>query len=147
MVAIAIIGILSAIVYANFGEARKASRDDVRKTSIKELQLAIEFYKAQNNSYTAAGCGAGTTGWAEAGGSCTNYIVGLVPDFIPALPTDPSREEEAGVGFRYRSDGRDYKLMVRNAIEVKTLSAGDELSNYDNDNDSYAVYSAGAVNW
>ncbi len=147
MVAISIIGILSAIVYANFGEARKASRDDIRKTSLKEMQLAIEFYKAQNDVYPAAGCSAGTTAFASADATCVQYVTGLVPDYIPALPTDPSRENESGVGFMYRSDGTNYKLLVKDAIEVKQVIAGDEYSNYDGDPDTYAVYSAGAVNW
>lgn len=147
MVAISIIGILSSIVYANFGEARKAARDDVRKTSLKEMQLAIEFYKAQNDEYPAAGCGAGTTSFAEADATCAQYVTGLVPDFIPALPTDPNRENEPGVGFMYRSDGENYKLLIKDAVEVKMVTAGDEFSNDDGDPDTYAVYSAGAVNW
>ncbi len=147
MVAISIIGILSSIVYANFGEARKASRDDVRKTSLKEMQLAIEFYKAQNDQYPAAGCGAGTGNFAEADDTCTEYVTGLIPDFIPALPMDPNRENEPGVGFMYRSDGQNYKLMIKDAAEVKTVVAGDEFANDDGDPDTYAVYSAGAINW
>lgn len=149
MVAISIIGILSSIVYANFGEARKASRDDVRKTSIKELQLAIEFYKAQNDRYPAAGCGVSAGSYAEASASCVDYISGLVPDFIPALPRDPNSEDTAGVGFMYRTDadGDDYKLMVKDAVEVKFTIAGDEYANGASDSNTYAVYSAGGVSW
>jgi len=149
MVAISIIGILSSIVYANFGEARKAARDDVRKTSIKELQLAIEFYKAQNDRYPAAGCGVSAGSYAEASASCVDYISGLVPDFIPALPRDPNSEDTAGVGFMYRTDadGDDYKLMVKDAVEVKFTIAGDEYANGASDSNTYAVYSAGGVSW
>jgi prepilin-type N-terminal cleavage/methylation domain-containing protein len=147
MVAISIIGILSSIVYANFGEARKAARDDVRKTSLKEMQLAIEFYKAQNDVYPSAGCGVATTAFAEANATCVNYVDGLIPDFMPALPRDPMSENVAGSGFMYRSDGANYKLMIRDAVEVKMVVAGDEYSNNDNDPDTYAVYSAGGINW
>ncbi|MBY0538555.1 prepilin-type N-terminal cleavage/methylation domain-containing protein [Patescibacteria group bacterium] len=149
LVAISIIGILSSIVYANFGEARKASRDDVRKTSLKELQLAIEFYKAQNDRYPDAGCGVAAGTYAEASATCVDYISGLIPDYIPALPRDPNSENDAGVGFMYRTNasGSDYKLMVKDAIEVKFTVAGDEYANGTNDSNTYAVYSAGGVSW
>ncbi|MES2749719.1 MAG: prepilin-type N-terminal cleavage/methylation domain-containing protein [Patescibacteria group bacterium] len=149
MVAISIIGILSSIVYANFGEARKSSRDDIRKTSLKELQLAIEFYKAQNDRYPAAGCSVAAGSYAEASASCTDYITGLVPDYIPALPRDPSSENTAGQGFMYRTDasGDDYKLMVKDSVEVKFTTTGDEYANGTTDSNTYAVYSAGGVSW
>ncbi|MES2966249.1 MAG: prepilin-type N-terminal cleavage/methylation domain-containing protein [Patescibacteria group bacterium] len=149
MVAISIIGILSSIVYANFGEARKSSRDDIRKTSLKELQLAIEFYKAQNDRYPAAGCGVAAGSYAEASASCTDYITGLVPDYIPALPRDPNSENTAGQGFMYRTDasGDDYKLMVKDSVEVKFTTTGDEYANGTTDSNTYAVYSAGGVSW
>ncbi len=150
MVAISIIGILSSIVYANFGDARKSSRDDIRKTSLKELQLAIEFYKAQNDRYPVAGCGAAVTAYAEASAGCTEYILGLVPDYIPALPRDPVSENTPGKGFMYRSNvgGTDYKLMIKDAVEVKITSTGDEYANNTaGDTYTYAVYSAGGFTW
>ena len=149
MVAISIIGILSSIVYANFGEARKAARDDIRKTSLKEMQLAIEFYKAQNDRYPAAGCGVSAGSYAEANATCVDYVSGLIPDYIPALPRDPYRENTAGVGFMYRTNvaGTDYKLMVKDAVEVKFTVAGDEYANGASDSNTYAVYSAGGVSW
>lgn len=151
MVAISIIGILSSIVYANFGSARKSSRDDIRKTSLKEMQLAIEFYKAQNDKYPDAGCTVGNNTYAEAA-TCANYVVGLVPDYIPALPTDPSGSV-SGKGFMYRSDGSSFKLLVKDSVEVKTLVEGDEygrcptFSGCSGNTTTYAAYSAGAVTW
>lgn len=150
MVAISIIGILSSIVYANFGEARKSSRDDIRKTSMKELQLAIEFYKAQNDRYPVAGCSVAAGSYAEASASCIDYITGLIPDYIPALPRDPSSENTPNVGFMYRTNaaGTDYKLMIKDAVEVKVTTTGDEYANnIAGDTDTYAVYSAGGINW
>lgn len=157
MVAISIIGILSSIVYANFGEARKAARDDIRKTSLKELQLAIEFYKAQNDRYPAAGCTANATNWAGPGSgtqspgytACDNYIAGLVPDYIPALPRDPNNEATANAGFMYRTNlaGTDYKLMIKDSVEVKFTTSGDEYANGASDSNTYAVYSADGETW
>ncbi len=159
MVAISIIGILSAIVYANFGEARKAARDDVRKTSLKDLQLAIELYKAQNGVYPAQGNAAawsgGTSGSYSAG---ANYIVGLVPDYIAALPFDPS-PTPADRGIIYRTNGTDYKLLVYGTVESKrVIDYNDEFARCPSTNalgctlavpptTTYGVYSAGAATW
>lgn len=138
MVVIAIIGILSTILYASFDVAKEQSRDKVRMSSLKELQLAIELYKAQNGVYPTRGC-TGTSGIGDfvgpgpvPGGSvsgfseCPIYITGLVPDFIPALPNDPKFENEAGRGFYYRSNGTSYKLMILDVAESIEVVAYDE---------------------
>jgi prepilin-type N-terminal cleavage/methylation domain-containing protein len=166
MVVVSIIGILASIIYANFGSARALSRDDVRKSALKETQLALELYKAQHGSYPLTGCGAGAGVWAGPGPtggaftsaqSCTVYIPGLAPGFIAVLPADPSRENEAGFGFYYRSDGASYKL-VNNAVEQKLISSyNDEFARCPQTGGGctgaspvgthYAVYSSGAVQW
>lgn len=162
MVVIGIIGILASIVYASFGSSRSLARDEVRKTSVKDLELAIRLYKAQNGTYPAQGCGTGTqfAGPGSAGSSgyasCANYITGLTPDFIAQLPTDPS-SEEGGVGFFYRSDGTNYKLIVLNSVETKLITSyNDEFARCPSaggvcpataPTKTYGVYSAGATGW
>ncbi len=170
IVVIAIIGILSTILYASFDVAKAQSRDKVRMASLKELQLAIELYKSQNGSFPTRGC-VGTTAITDfvgpgpvlAGGGnfktcATDYIIGLVPDFIPALPTDPSFENEAGRGFYYQSNGTSYKLMlldVAESVEIASFadnfsrcpSAGGSCPNIETISTTYAVYSAGASGW
>ncbi|MCD5381402.1 MAG: type II secretion system GspH family protein, partial [Candidatus Pacebacteria bacterium] len=54
LVVIGIIGVLSAVLYANFGDAREDARNKAIKVEMKEGQLAIELYKAQNGSYPPA---------------------------------------------------------------------------------------------
>lgn len=163
MITIAIIGILSAVVYANFGTAREQTRDKVRLVAIKDLQLAIELYKAQNGRYPVKGCGS-TSAWVGPGpqtgtaASCADYIVGLVPDYIDKLPTDPKSESISDLGFLYGSDaaGTWYKVLVKDSVENLTVTS------YDNEfsrclaatanpwcilpSNTYAVYSAGAEN-
>ncbi len=166
IVVVAVIGILASIVYANFGAARAAARDDVRKSALKEMQLSLELYRAQYGTYPVTGCGAGASAWAgpgpvgsfPSGQSCNDYIPGLVPDFIPSLPTDPNRENEAGIGYYYRSDGTSYKLLS-NAIEQKVINSyNDEFARCPQTGapgctggspatNEYAVYSAGGVQW
>lgn len=164
MVVMSVIGILSSIVYANYGSSRAVSRDEVRKSALKSMQVAIELYKSQYGVYPPQGCGTSPT-WAGPGPQpaygCTadTYVTGLVPDFIAALPTDPRSENTNGLGFLYQSTGTDYKLMVHNSVETKTVTTyEDEFArcpqSYGTANCPaapmprvYAVYSPGAVGW
>jgi len=167
LVVISIISILSAVIYASFGDARANSRDKVRKTSLKELALAIELYKSQYGVYPALGCGA-TTEWAGPGPqvssdttTCKDYIAGLVPEFISELPTDPNAEQESGQGFMYRVSpaGDSYKALVQDSVE------SDVVTGFNNEfarcpsaivgspcaagapENTYAIYSPGAESW
>jgi len=166
LVVISIISVLSAVIYASFGDARENSRDKVRKTSLKELALNIELYKSQYGVYPAQGCGV-TSGWTGPGQqaaldtACAQYIDGLVPDFMSELPTDPNQEAGANLGFMYRvsPEGDRYKALVQGSVE------SDVVSGFDNEfarcpspiagspcasgvpATTYAVYSRGAEDW
>lgn len=126
LIVIAIIGILMGIVYANFGSARASARDEARKTSLKELQLAIELYKAQEGRYPEACRGANN--WSGGSGTfaCSGnspYIVGLTPDYIGALPYDSNTT--SGVGYLYRVDaaGTAYKLLSYLVVEQNLVTS------------------------
>lgn len=172
MVVVTIIALLSAVLFANFGDARMSSRDKARKTELKEMQLSLELYKAQYGRYPAAGCSAAAANFAGPGPatagnltSCANYITGhaagvtFVPDFTSELPTDTMSEDDANRGFYYRTDstGSSYKLMVLDAVELETINAyGEEFSRCPSAGgacgatvpaNTYAVYSVGAENW
>lgn len=142
MVVVAVIGILSAIVYANFGATRAIARDNIRKTDLKDLQVAIELYKAQNGHYPLRGCidsGDSVGLWSGANPEavasveqCANYIEGLVPDYISALPVDP-KPTLLNTGYIYRTnsntDPTEYKLMAWRSVEVKKITGyNDEMA-------------------
>lgn len=165
LVVITIVSLLSAVIYGSFGDARESSRDKIRKTSLKELGLALELYKAQTGVYPPSGCLA--TGWAGPGPqtgldtSCTRYIEKITPGYIDELPTDPNQESEPSRGFMYRvsPEGDRYKLMVQGSVETELVD------DFDNEfarcpsaivgspcatgapNRTYAIYSAGAEAW
>lgn len=162
MVTISVIGILTAVISANFNDARHQANDKKRMTELKSLQLTLELYKSQNGSYPAQACGTGSD-WAGPGTAsgvykkCSPYITGLVPEFTTALPTDP--KSTAGKGFYYRSNGTSYKAMVYDTVESLTVASyGDEFARCPKQQGSgacsgavptktYAVYSAGAEDW
>lgn len=165
LVVITIISLLSAVIYGSFGDARESSRDKIRKTSLKELGLALELYKAQVGIYPQAGCGA--TLWVGPGPqtgtdtSCTRYIEKIEPAYIDELPSDPNQEAEPGRGFMYRvsPEGDRYKLMIQGSVETELVDDfDDEFARCPSaivgspcasgaPNRTYAVYSAGAEAW
>lgn len=164
MVVIGIIGILSAVLFSNFSDARKISRDKARMTTLKEVQLALELYKAQNGEYPANGCATADSRFVGPGPvspglnftSCNDYIPGLVPDFISELPYDVF-DSETGRGYYYRSDGSSFKFMAYDVVEIINITSfGDEFARCPSSGGgclssvpatTYAVYSAGAENW
>ncbi|MEZ4195182.1 MAG: prepilin-type N-terminal cleavage/methylation domain-containing protein [Candidatus Paceibacterota bacterium] len=138
MVVISIIGLLSAVVYSSFGEARAQARDKVRIAALKEMQLAIELYKAQNGRYPA-GCN-NPGNWSGNSGvgnyKCPNpltdpFIVGLVPDYIPELPKDPLHTSLSGDrGYLYLTDpsGSAYKLLAFDTFEEDNIDWDNEFA-------------------
>ena len=168
LVSIGIISVLSGILYASFSEARAQARDDTRMAQLKELQLAIERYKNQTGKYPEQ-CDSGRSwsGEQSSGDFACNdgsaeYIIGLVPDFIDKLPTDPKANSGSNDGFIYRTNNTRtmYKAMTNHTVEAKTVKS------YENEfarcpfavgrgwcdgsgpiSDTYAVYSLGAEAW
>lgn len=127
MVVIAVIGILSTVAFYGFNGAREQARDKTRAASLQQLQVAIETYRADKGEYPDAGCPPSNT-WvgpgpmAGIGSSCDEYIDGLVPNYIAALPTDPKDELLVAKGFMYRVEDNAgintaYKLMVFDTVE------------------------------
>ncbi len=168
LVTIAIISILSAILFVSFDDARKQARDKARVSELKEMQLALELYKAQNGHYPEQGCGVvgefagvGPGGTGLASCTTTPYITGLTPDFIATLPIDKKFQSEAGRGFYYRTnaDRSSYKLMIHEAVESLTVTSyNDKFArcprSYSTSHcgstpppDTYAVFSRGAEDW
>lgn len=169
MIVISIIGILSAVIFASFSKSRSVARDDIRKSDLKNLQVALALYKAQNGSYPKGdpACDSPVGGtWFTPGPvntlghpnfrSCDNYIYGLVPDFIAELPKDPISEGVIDRGIFYQSNGSNYKLMYYLTVENNYITSfSDDFARCPATSGNcqtvvpnvYAVYSPGAINW
>lgn len=147
MVVIAVIGILSSILYLSFDQARAQARDKARMTALRELQLAVEQYKAQNGTYPLSnrfcadpnpidttkfygpGLVSGTDSNLQACNSNATrafYIASMTPDYIDKLPFDPKFELLEDRGFYYRSDGYSYKILLLDAVESLTIDSFDD---------------------
>jgi general secretion pathway protein G len=107
LVVIAIIGVLASIVVASLSSSREAARDTRRVADMNALRTAIEVYRSANGTYPITG------GEFSKRADCdypTNYIPGLVPDYVAELPNDCVASP--GGGYVYRSDGTDYKIVI-----------------------------------
>ena len=78
LVVIAIIGVLSSVVLASLGTARRKSRDARRLADIKQVQVALDLYFDANAVYPV-----GTGGYVTALASL------VTAGYFPALPQDP----------------------------------------------------------
>ena len=143
LVVVSIIGILSAVLYANFGDAGAQSRDIERKADLRTMQSALELYKNKYGQYPA-GCngsasyskvGAGWSGQAGTSHACPSggeYIIGLAPEFIPVLPIDPKAVSgDSGYAYAVNAGGLVYKLMSRGGAESEIVTYGSEFRSCD----------------
>lgn len=167
LVVISIIAVLSSVVYANFNSARQSARDNIRKADLKDIQLALELYKAQNGRYPT-GCN-GDNAWSGNLGSswqCTvtnvgtnNFIPGLVPAYMPSLPMEKFVANAVAYIYRVNTGGTGYKVIAHNAAEKNFIASySDEFARCPASNGSvacpttpnpkhYAVYNSVGQNW
>jgi prepilin-type N-terminal cleavage/methylation domain-containing protein len=130
LIAVSIIGILSAIIITNFSKVGGQGRDTERAADLKTLQSAIELYKFENDRYPS-GCD-GDAVWSGQTGSgtyeCTNgqYIVGLAPEFIPVLPIDPKLGiTNSGYVYITNANGSEYLLVAKDTVETNSITTNE----------------------
>lgn len=116
LIVIAIIGILASIVLVSLSNARERANDAKRQAAVKQLQSALELYRLDTGSFPAC---TGFSAWSgTTWGGC--LYTTLVPNYMPALPSDPRGDTEGGSGnylgdnyptdraYVYTSDGQNY---------------------------------------
>lgn len=130
----AIIGILATITIGSFQSSQTKARDAQRKSDLKQIGSALEFYYNDKGEYPAnstenkiAGCadsGAGpeTCEWG-AEWSDENGTV-----YMAELPADPT----SSLNYYYLSDGTYYQLYARleNDQDGAIPILDDALANY-----------------
>ncbi len=100
LVVIAIIGILSTLLTANFIGVRQRGRDAQRKSNLRQIQSALELYRADQAKYPLTSefpaCG---SAFANVSGTAT---------YMQKVPCDPT-----GVSYTYTSsDITKYTLIA-----------------------------------
>jgi prepilin-type N-terminal cleavage/methylation domain-containing protein len=134
LVVISIVGILSTIIYASFGDARNDARNKAIQAELKNVQLALELYKAQNGRYPEANTLCHTVhafplpGYIEADSNAcgANLLVpDLVPDFISELPSvSDSGNTNCNISYKTDGGGTWYNLTAENCAAGVTLTTG-----------------------
>ncbi len=141
LVTISIIGILSALIYANFNEARDEARNNAIKVELKEIKLALEVYKSQNGKYPLPAdlsrdlCRGDTfledrkdqtilfsfSADGPAGCGDVPVITGLVPEYLSEslILTNPGKRSgnpNCYIAYLVNDDQSSYKLMATNCL-------------------------------
>ena len=87
LITIAILGIISATGWVAINPLKRAgqARDAVRKSDLKQLQTALQFYFLEQRAFPYPG----PDNLSDSGEA--DWIPGLVPDYIKKIPKDPKQ--------------------------------------------------------
>lgn len=123
LVVVAIAGLVASIILVALSTVRINARDSARRSTMRQLQTALELYYDRNNRYPST-----SSNWysSEPGdlysNNSGNWIPGLTPTYVSALPRDPRGGESPYVPLRclvgtksaylYKSDETNYKLLA-----------------------------------
>lgn len=108
LVVISIIGVLAGFLLANFIGVRQRARDTQRKSDLRAIQSALEFYRSDKGAYPLTG----------AFPSCTTtppaFTNGANPPviYMQKIPCDPLPGNVTGNLYKYTSDGATYMLIA-----------------------------------
>jgi len=126
MVVIAIIGILSAIILANFTTARSKSRDGQRISDISQIQYALAAYFNQCNVYPSTTTLPTTLPETDTG--CPTNV--NLSTFISKIPTPPIGTGQTTYSYSTGTEGGtiiDYVLEAtlenNSSVSTESLSA------------------------
>jgi general secretion pathway protein G len=117
LVVIAIISILSTVIFAVLNESREKARDAKRISDLKNIELALEVYFADNGHYPTR------TVNSSQGAAWNGDTDSLKTDLSPYInvPVDPLRNNgtfpyssaDGQFNYHYNSDGYSYDLVGR----------------------------------
>lgn len=99
LIVIAIIGILSALLMANFIGVRQRARDAQRKADLRQMQAAFEIYRSDTSSYP-------TTMPA-----CNSPLVNLTTTYMAKMPCDLTTTYNGGK-YYFSGSTTSYTLVA-----------------------------------
>jgi general secretion pathway protein G len=109
LVVIVVIGLLAAITIVSYTSIQQRSRDETRTSNIRDVQKALEKYRADNGMYPSVG--SDNTGYA-----LTALDTALVPKYLDSIPVNPS-----GSAYQYvRGAVANDSYGIRVDYETKT---------------------------
>jgi prepilin-type N-terminal cleavage/methylation domain-containing protein len=138
---LAVIGLLATIVLASLNDSRARGRDATRVKELKELQKAIELYRADNTGFpprnTARSgstvatevCADGTRGAGGASGSWCLLLADIAPYYKGGLK-DPRGDSQTTYRFYYDADSGD-NYQTYGLMALLESSSNDKIVNND----------------
>lgn len=122
LIVIVIIGILAAITIVAYNGIQARSNNARRMSDIQSVAKVIEMYKAQNGSYPISGPATSdvrTDTKCSVGNKVSDWVPGVVPDFVAALPqSDGKQPNGANTGcYKYWSNGTYYVVSAWVGVE------------------------------
>ena len=124
LVVISIIGFLTTVAVVSLNNARIKARNAKRIADVKEIRTALEMYYNDNGAYPVSTGGVQWDGLYTCWGtSSTNWIAGLVPTYMSALPRDPRNHTTCSEQYIYRSDGVGYKILAHSPEDCASIKA------------------------
>lgn len=121
LIVIAIIGILSGLLFTNFSGARERARDSKRKTDLTQIKNALQLYYNDYGKFPSSGTGNTIAGCGAAGDSVCNWTSGTTAGsafsagnpaniYMGVLPGDP---QSPTIQYAYATDVTvDYKITA-----------------------------------
>ncbi len=150
LIVIAIIGLLSGIIIASANSARQKSRIAQAQTDLAQIHLALEAYQSEYGRYPISTGGSGVWDglYSSYGDSSPNWIAGLTPTYMLALPRSPNNSTDGSTNYIYHSDGKNYKLIWHGPEAcAKVKVSHPQLIDPARDCWAYGYWTAGARNW
>ncbi|HVA96275.1 MAG TPA: prepilin-type N-terminal cleavage/methylation domain-containing protein [Candidatus Acidoferrales bacterium] len=128
LLVIAIIGVLSSFIIANLIGAKARARDAQRKSDMRQIQSALELYRADQNTYpTAANVVCGQP--LQSGGAI----------YMQKIPCDPLNRGQYLYHYTVNGAGTTYTIIA--CLENTNDQQKDKPSN----NSTYCA--GGTTNW
>jgi len=143
LVIIAIVGVLSSIVLASLRDAQQSARNAVRVESTNQIAIAIELYKLDNDDVPP-----GDDGVEYINGS-HDWIPGLVPRYMPVVPSDPIDIGE--FRYHYMRQGVNHEVIAFMEDHGSDPTCNDGgpsgCDYYEKGSEFLAIYNPGASGW
>jgi type II secretion system protein G len=105
MIAIVILGVLSALISGNFFTSLKKSKDARRKADLEQIQQALEMYYEDKRAYPTQAADSGFPfgdKFCETPTCSSNEKI-----YMQKVPNDPV----SSYSYQYQSDGTYYRLF------------------------------------
>lgn len=126
LVVIGIIGILASLLVPNLIGVRQRARDSQRKSDIRQIQSALELYRADNASYPSQ---TGPNYWLNSTACLTSNAFispNLLVTYMQKIPCDPTGTGVYNAGnYYYYSNQKTYTLAgcLENSADSSGTSA------------------------